>query len=105
MSYLPVFIVLSVVLAAMMVAVSAPLDYAQSAPLFSVVAFASAPVVLHKIKDKSMAVGFLIGLSLFGSVPLMRLLEIDGFIGETLITLTYTALMFTIGLGWKRSWK
>ncbi len=105
MSNFPVIMVLIGVLAATMIAISVPLDYAQSAPLFSLVAFASARVVLHKIADKAMAVGFLVGLSIFGSVPLLRLFEIDGFIGETLMTLTYTALLFVIGLGWKRSWK
>jgi len=101
----PVVIVLLAVLAAMMIAVSVPLSYGQAAPVFALVTFASAPVILHRIRDKGMAVGFLIGLSIFGSVPLMRYFEIDGFIGETLITLAYAALLFIIGFGWKRSWK
>ncbi len=105
MSNAPMLLVIAGVVAAMMIAVSVPLSFGQSVPLFSLVAFVSAPVVLHKIKDKGMSVGFLIGLALFGSVPLMRYFEIDGFIGETLITLAYTALLFIIGFGWKRSWK
>jgi len=93
------------VFGAIAIAVPLGLRYSQATLLFGVIAVISAPVVTHKIPNNNWALGMLMGLAFFASFPLKKLFQIDGFINEIPVTLTYAAVFWIIGFGWKRSWR
>ncbi|WP_306115867.1 MULTISPECIES: hypothetical protein [unclassified Roseovarius] len=100
--------VLGVVIAVfgtLVIAVSVGLKYSQASLLFGLVAAVSAPVVIHKISDVGWSIGMLMGLSFYASFPIKKLFQIDGIINEIPVTLVYVAVLWVIGLGWRRSWR
>ena len=97
--------VILAVFVAFAIAVPISLKYSQATLVFGLIAAGSGPVVIHRIPNASLAIGMLVGLSLFASFPMKKLFQIDGFINEALVTLTYFALLWVVGLGWKRGWR
>lgn len=87
------------------VAVPIGLKYSEATLIFGLVAALSAPVVVHKIPDKNWSLSMLVGLSIFASFPLQKLLNFDGFLYEAPVSLAYLAILWVIGFGWKRSWR
>ncbi len=100
-----VLAVIVAVFGALVIAVPIGLKYSQATLLFGLIAVLSAPVVIHKVPNVRGATGMLVGLSIFASFPLKKLLQIDGFINEVPVTLAYAAILWVIGFGWKRSWR
>lgn len=90
---------------ALAIAVAIGLKYSQAALLFGLIAAISAPVVIHKVSNKNWSLGMLMGLSVFGSFPLKKLFQLDGFINEIPVNLAYVAILWVVGFGWKRSWR
>lgn len=89
----------------MVVSVPIGLKYSQGMLLYGLIAVVSAPVVIHRVSDKNWSLGMLVGLSLFASFPLKKLLRLDGILEETAVSLAYAGVLWVIGFGWKRSWR
>jgi hypothetical protein len=88
-------------------AVSVPigLKYSEATLLFGLIAALSAPVVIHRVSDKGWSLGLLVGLSIFASFPLKKLLKLDGFLEEMAVSIAYVGILWVIGFGWRRSWR
>lgn len=93
------------VIGTFVVAVPVGLKYSQASLLFGFIAAVSAPIVIHRIPDKNWSIGMLVGLSLFASFPVRKLFQLDGLLQELPVILAYCALLWVIGLGWRRSWR
>lgn len=81
------------------------LKYSHATLLFGLAAAGLAPIAIHKVPNSNIAVGLLMGLAYFASFPFKKLFQLDGFIQEIPVTLIYAGILWTIGAGWKRSWK
>ena len=92
------------VFGALALAVSIGLKYSQTTFLFGLVAAISAPIAIHKVPNKNIAVGMLVGLSAFASYPLRKLFQIDYFTNEFIVILVYLAILWVIAFGWRRIW-
>ena len=62
--------VILAVFGAFAIAVPIGLKYSQATLVFGLIAAVSGPVVIHRIPNASLAIGMLVGLSLFASFPL-----------------------------------
>lgn len=100
-----VFLVLAVVAGALFVAVPTGMKYAHASLLFGALAVVLAPISIHKVPAANVATGLLIGLAIFASFPLKKLFQIDGFVAQVALSLLYAGVLWTVGFGWKRSWK
>ena len=94
-----------VVFSCLFLALPLGLNYLQAAILFGIVAALLAPIAIHKVPDIHWVTGLLVGLALFASFPLKKLLPLDGYFQEVLLSMAYGAALWVIGAGWKRSWK
>lgn len=98
-------VIATVVMVTLVFAVSIGLKYSQASLLFGAVALVLAPVAIHKIPNVNWASGVLIGLAVYASFPFKKLFQIDGFLHESAVTLSYFAVLWIAGMGWKRNWK
>jgi predicted outer membrane lipoprotein len=83
------------------------LRHQEATLLFFVVAAVSAPVVLHRVRSHAISVGLLIVLADFASFPAKKLYRIEetyGTPGEVAVTLAFLAILFLVGVGWRRDW-
>ncbi len=83
----------------------AGLRYSQASLVFGIIAAVLAPIAIHKVPKLSLSVAFLVSLAIFASYPAKKLFQLNGFFQEFPLTLAYAALLWFIGIGWKRSWK
>ncbi|RFP88337.1 hypothetical protein DZK27_09640 [Rhodobacteraceae bacterium 63075] len=90
---------------ALVVAAMMGLKYSQATVLFGLIAAISAPVVIHRVPDRTWSIIMLVALAAFASHPLKKLFQIEGFAGEIPVTLAYCGILWVIGFGWKRSWQ
>lgn len=81
------------------------LEEARAAVLFGLVALFSAPVAVHKVADSYWAAGLLFGLASFASFPASRALGITGLLPVVGVMFVYVAVLWGVGMGWKRSWR
>ncbi len=98
-------IVSVVILGCLVLAIQLGLSNLQATILLGVAAASMSPVAIHKVPNANFALGLLVGLTLFASLPLKKLLQFDGFLQEILLSILYGAVLWIIGVGWKRSWK
>lgn len=97
--------IVAVVFCALFVAGTAALDYGRAAVLFGLVAALAAPVAVHKVTDRNWSVGLLLGLASFASFPINNLYGLTSFFYAVPVILVYAAALWSIGLGWTRSWR
>jgi hypothetical protein len=88
-------------------AVSVPigLKYSEATLLYGLIAAFSAPVVIHRVSDKGWSLGMFVGLTIFASFPLKKLLKLDGDLEKLALSFAYAGILWVIGFGWKRSWR
>ncbi|SFR17363.1 hypothetical protein [Poseidonocella sedimentorum] len=72
--------------------------------LFGILALMLAPLAIHKVPSPNWSAGLLVGLAFFASFPVKKLEIVGGPVQEVLCTLAYGAVLWLVGLGWKRKW-
>jgi hypothetical protein len=103
----PVVLVLLAVAVSVVAAMVLSLRFSEAALLFALVAGASAPVVVHRVRSRALSLGLLTGLALFASFPAKKLYGVFvtyGTFGELAVTLAFLAVLFLVGAGWRRDW-
>lgn len=99
------WIIISSILVCMLLAVALGLKYSQAAIVFGIAAAIMAPFAIHRVPDSRFAASLIIALAYFASFPVKKLYNLDGVMPEAVLALIYAAVLWLIGLGWKRSWK
>ena len=81
------------------------LKYSQVTIVFGFVALLLAPLAIHRVSSVGWASGHLSSLALFASFPFNKLFQLNGTIWGFLVIFAYWVVLWTIGAGWRRSWK
>ncbi len=97
-------LILIVVMAVMWGSVALGLSYWQGAVLWQVVAWVLAPVALHRVPDRNGALGLLVGLAFFASLPIRRMYGLEGLFQALPAIVAQAAVLFVVGGGWRRDW-
>lgn len=100
-------VLLAVVLSMVAVAVLS-LRFSEASLLFGIVAAVSAPVVIHRVRSRALAVAALVGLAVYASFPAKKLYGVFatyGKAGDIAVTLAFLVTLFLVGAGWRRDWK
>lgn len=97
--------ILLVLFAIMATALSLNLKYVYAAPVSFLFAALLSPVAIHKVSEKSLSIGLLVALAMFASHPFRKLFQLDGFIEQIAVTVTFLGLFWIFGFGWKRNWR
>ena len=71
---------------------------------FLVIAVCLSPIAVHKVENHQVAIGLLLALSFFASYPMKRVLGMDDFVLELLLSAVYLGILYVTGFGWRRSW-
>ena len=99
-----IFVVIVVVIfTSLFIAVQLELRYSQCSIVFGLIAAVSAPFAIHKINSAGTVSALLVGLAIYGSFPVKKFFQIDGFLQEVPLTLLYFGALWVVGAGWKRT--